>query len=123
MDTNIKLLGVVPVLPSQDISRDILWYKEKAGFETLFADKMYACIYRENIYLHLQWHADTPDDPLLGGSVIRIFVKNIQTIFDEFVARGTVANTKLIPRTSWGTSEFGFFDLNSNAVFIVEDLD
>jgi hypothetical protein len=44
---------------------------------------MYAVLYRENICLHLQWHADTPNDPLLGGSVIRIYVKNITALFNE----------------------------------------
>jgi hypothetical protein len=43
----------------------------------------------------LQWHADAENDPLLGGSVIRIFAKNIQPLFDEFVSRGTVSKDKL----------------------------
>eukprot|EP01035_Chromulina_nebulosa_P067187 gene67187-92044_t len=63
----------MPVLPSADVARDVAWYKEKAG---------------ENICIHLQWHADTADDPLLGGSVIRIDVKNIQPLFEEFLQRG-----------------------------------
>jgi len=82
---------------------------------------MYAGMRRDNIYLHLQWHADTADDPLLGGSVIRIFVKNIRPLFDEFVKRGTVTENTFRANTAWGTDEFGFFDLNSNAIFIVED--
>lgn len=118
-----KFLFTIPVLPSADIERDIVWYREKAGFEPFFADKMYAGIMRENIYLHLQWHADTVDDPLLGGSVVRIFVTNIEPLFQELVNRGTVAPDKFIARTNRGTSEFGFFDLNNNAIFIVEDLE
>lgn len=118
-----EIINVAPVLPSADIARDIAWYKEKTGFETLFADDMYAVVYRDNISIHLQWHADTEDDPLLGGSVIRIFVKNIQTIFDEFVKRGVVGPDKLRTNTPWQTNEFGFHDLNSNAIFIVEDIE
>jgi hypothetical protein len=72
--------------------------------------------------MHLQWHADTVDDPLLGGSVMKIFVKNIQPIFQEFVERGTVTANKLSLQTSWKTNEFGFYDLNNNAIFIVEDI-
>ena len=116
-----ELIAITPVLPSADIARDLEWYKEKTGFETVFADKMYAVIKRENLYLHLQWHADTEDDPLLGGSVIRIFVKNIQPLFDEFVKRGTVTADKFRVNTPWQTNEFGFYDLNHNAIFIVED--
>ncbi|MDW7692246.1 hypothetical protein R9C00_14105 [Flammeovirgaceae bacterium SG7u.111] len=60
------------------------------------------------LFLHLQWHADVEDDPLLGGSVIRIFVKGIQSIFDEFVKAGTIKDDALRLQTPWGTNEFGF---------------
>jgi hypothetical protein len=117
-----ELLSIIPVLPSADIARDIIWYKESAGFETHFYDKMYAVLYRENICIHLQWHADTEADPLLGGSVVRVAVKNIKPLFLEFVERGTVTENALRENTPWGTNEFGFFDLNNNAIFIMEDI-
>jgi hypothetical protein len=103
-----ELLKVIPVLPSQDIDRDTAWYREKVGFETYFSNTLYAVIYRKNIFLHLQWHADTEDDPLLGGSVIRILVKNIRPLFEELVKRGTIAEDKYTTNTAWGTNEFGF---------------
>ncbi len=115
-------LSIIPVLPSADIARDVAWYEEKTGFKVYFSDKMYAVLYRNPLCIHLQWHADTPDDPLLGGSVIRIYTKNIKFLFDEFVERGTVTQDKLIADTPWKTSEFGFYDLNKNAVFIMEDI-
>lgn len=117
-----ELLEVSPVLPSQDIERDVVWYKENVGFELLHKDQMYAVMRRGKICIHLQWHADTAEDPLLGGSVIKIFVKNIQPIFKEFIDRGTVEAEKLRLNTPWRTNEFGFFDLNKNAIFIVEDI-
>jgi len=117
---NTKIIEVCPVLPSQDILRDTKWYENQAGFEVLFQDKMYALIKRDDLCLHLQWHADNEDDPLLGGSVIRIIVDKLMPIFNEFVERGTVKKEKLALNTAWGTNEFGFYDLNKNAVFIVE---
>ncbi len=117
-----EIINLIPILPSADIARDISWYKEKAGFEIHYSDAMYAVLYRENICMHLQWHADNDSDPLLGGSVVRIVVKNIQPIFDEFVQRGTVAKNSFRANTPWGTNEFGFFDLNKNAIFIMEDI-
>lgn len=118
-----ELVQTIPVLPSANIERDIAWYKEKTGFETHFADNMYAVIYREKLVFHLQWHANTESDPLLGGSVVRIQVKNIQPIFEELVQRGVIAEKDLRMSTKWGTNEFGFFfDLNKNAVFIFEDV-
>ena len=117
-----EFLSIIPVLPSSDIARDIEWYKEKTGFEAAFSDKMYAVLLRDNLCIHLQWHSDTKDDPLLGGSVIRIYSKNIKPLFDEFVERGTVKPNKFIFKTPLGTNEFGFFDLNQNAIFVMEDV-
>ena len=122
MEKNIKFLTIIPVLPSSNITRDIVWYKEKSGFEAVFFDNMYALLQRDNLCIHLQWHAGSEDDPLLGGSVIRIFVKNIRPVFDEFVGRGTVNQNKFVANTPWNTNEFGFFDLNKNAIFLVEDI-
>lgn len=119
---NTKFLEISPVLPSQDIDRDVEWYEKKVGFKLLHKDDMYAVMRRENICIHLQWHADTDEDPLLGGSVIKIFVKNLKPIFEELVEKGTVTNDKLHLNTPWKTNEFGFYDLNKNSVFFVEDL-
>ncbi len=116
-----EILNVIPVLPSADIERDIAWYKEKVGFDVVFSDSMYALLVRQGICLHLQWHADTPGDPLLGGSVIRIHVKNITDLFEELISRGTVIRSQMRTNTPWKTNEFGFYDLNNNAVFVMED--
>lgn len=116
-----EFLQIIPVLPSSDIARDIAWYEEKVGFKTYFSDKMYAVLYRENLCIHLQWHADTPNDPLLGGSVIRIAVKNIEVLFQELIQRRLVMQDAFKANTPWNTNEFGFFDLNQNAIFIMED--
>jgi hypothetical protein len=123
-----EFVQMIPVLPSADVKRDIAWYRERAGFECWWhnsdgAFPHYAVLWRENLVLHLQWHADTPDDPLLGGSVVRIEVKNIQPLFEEFVGRGTVTPDKFREKTPWGTNEFGFFDPNNNAIFLFEDLE
>jgi hypothetical protein len=117
-----ELLGILPVLPSKDIERDVKWYAEYIGFKPIHQDERYAVLQRHNCFNHLQWHANTKDDPLLGGSVIRIAVKQISRIFKEFVARGTVNKDKLKLNTVWNTNEFGFYDLNKNAIFIVEHL-
>ncbi|MGY8915641.1 MAG: glyoxalase/bleomycin resistance/extradiol dioxygenase family protein, partial [Flavobacteriales bacterium] len=74
------------------------------------------------LYLHLQWHAGTNADPLIGGSVIKIFVKNIDPIYRELIKRGTIESNKLSLNTPWNTNEFGFYDLNQNAIFFVADL-
>ena len=122
MENETNLIGVIPVLPSADIARDVAWYRAKTGFESVFDDKMYAVLQRDSLSLHLQWHAGTREDPLNGGSVVRIMVQNIRRLFAEFVQRGTVNEDKLILGTAWKTNEFGFFDLNNNAIFFTENL-
>ncbi|MES2649219.1 MAG: glyoxalase/bleomycin resistance/extradiol dioxygenase family protein [Bacteroidota bacterium] len=116
------LLKIIPVLPSSNLKRDIEWYEKKLGFTQHFSDDMYAVLSREELVIHLQWHADTFDDPLLGGSVIRIYVKNIKALFNEMIERGTVTKASFKSNTPWQTNEFGFYDLNKNAIFIMEDV-
>ncbi|MBT8282086.1 MAG: glyoxalase/bleomycin resistance/extradiol dioxygenase family protein [Muriicola sp.] len=114
-------LQIIPVLSSSDIERDLEWYKKYTGFTYVFGDKDYAGLQREKLELHLQFHHGTQDDPV-HGSVIKIFVQEITTYFEEFVERGTIEKDKLRLNTPWGTHEFGFFDLNKNAVFFVQDI-
>jgi len=82
-----ELSTIVPMLSSADIERDVRWYQQQLGFKHAFGDEMYAGLRRDELSVHLQWHAATEDDPLNGGSVIRIFVKHITPIFEELVAK------------------------------------
>lgn len=54
-------LNIAPVLPSQDIDRDVQWYLKNVGFKLVQKDKMYAVLKREDIIIHLQWHSNTID--------------------------------------------------------------
>ena len=116
-----RFLHVTPVLPTEDLERDLEWYKNKLGFSALHIAQDYAVLKRAGIFIHLQWHANTLDDPLLGGSVVKFFVKNIDTLFQEMVDKGVVPSNKLTRNTPWNTHEFGLYDLNNNAIFFVEE--
>ena len=115
--------NISPVLPSSDLERDIQWYDKHLGFKFYMGQEGYAVLNRDDQWIHLQWHANSIEDPLNGGSVIKIFVKDIQTILDEMIDRGTVSHDKMHWNTPWGTHEFGFFDLNKNAIYFVQDAD
>jgi hypothetical protein len=122
-----KFIRIYPILSSADVARDLDWWQEKTGFQKFFDDAggigepRYACIGRQGIYLHLQWHAGNESDPV-NASAIRIEVENVRPLFEEFVNRGTVTPDRFRERTAWGTNEFGFYDPNGNAVFIFEDV-
>lgn len=118
-----NLQSIVPVLPSADIERDVVWYENQIGFKAIYVDKMYAVLQRDNLTIHLQWHANTTEDPLLGGSVVRLMVSAIKPVFEEFVNRKTVDSQQLKLHTPWNTHEFGLYDLNKNSIIWVENLD
>jgi len=121
---NTNLIKIIPVLESADIARDVAWYKEKTGFEVSFShEKMYAGLYRDDLEIHLQWHAGTEGDPLSGGALIRMDVKNIKPLFEEFKQRGTVTEEDLRENTPWGSNEFAIADLNSNVIIISENIE
>ncbi len=40
---------------------------------------------------------------------------------DELVIRGIVTQDKMKTNKPWKTNEFGFYDLNRNAIFLMED--
>ncbi|MFK7813165.1 MAG: hypothetical protein AB8B59_11765 [Maribacter sp.] len=84
MNPDSNFLEIVSVLPSQDIKRDVEWYQKHTGFIPVFGDGMYASLRRENLSIHLQWHAETDDDPLQAGSVIKLFVEDIHPILMNF---------------------------------------
>ena len=116
------VIEVIPVLPSANIKRDVKWYGNQLGCTFMGGDHMYSVLRLNKITLHLQWHADTDDDPLVGGSVIRISVEDIDSVFENLVGRGVVHKDKLRLNTDWGTHEFGLYDLNNNAIFFVQDV-
>ena len=117
-----EFLGITPLLAGRDISRGLNWYEKYVGFETLHRDEMYAMTHRAHMSIHLQWRTDTEDDPFLGGSVVKIFVKDLMPIFEELIGRRTIERNRLRPHSDWNTHEFGFYDLNNNAIFFAEAL-
>jgi hypothetical protein len=121
MTTASSARFIVPVLPSLNIERDLKWYDKYTGFSRIFGDSGYAGLVRENLEFHLQFHHGNEEDPITGGSVMKIFVADIKPYFEEFLERGTIKPEKLRMNTPWGTHEFGFYDLNDNAIFFVQD--
>ena len=119
-----------PILSSANVVRDLKWYEEKTGFKNVFnsldyneenSKLDYAVISRDGLFIHLQLHAGTTEDPVYGGS-IRIEVENIQPLFEEFLERETIKLESFRKNTPWGTNEFGFYDLNNNAIFFLENV-
>lgn len=120
MSTNIR--HITPVLSTSDLERDIVWYNKYLGFNLNYQEEGYAVLSREDFWIHLQWHYGNEEDPIYG-SVVKIFVDDIKSIFEEMLERGTVTKDKLHLNTPWNTHEFGFYDINKNAILFVADID
>ena len=120
MSKTTNLHTICPVLSTSNLERDIAWYKKYVGFNLNYLEEGYAVLNRENIWIHLQWHQNNEEDPVYG-STAKIFVDDIHPIFEEMLKRGTITKDKLRLNTPWQTHEFGFYDLNKNAIFFVQD--
>lgn len=119
MKSNLNI--IVPVLSTSNLDRDISWYEKHVGFKLNYKEEGYAVLNRDKLWIHLQWHYGDAEDPVYG-SVIKIFVDNIHQALEDMIARKSITKEKLRLNTPWNTHEFGFFDLNRNAIFFVQDL-
>lgn len=120
-----KFLFMCPVLASSDVPRDIRWYEEKLGFKNVFDSTHYsdgpadyAVLRRQKLILHLQYQF--PKD--MTSTDVRIEVRNIQPLFEEYVAKDVVNREAMRLQTAWGTNEFGLFDPSGNRITFLEDI-
>ncbi|WPR75473.1 hypothetical protein [Algoriphagus sp. NG3] len=65
-----KFLCSIPVLPSQDIVRDLEWYAQTLGFVKTFGDHSYAGMRLEEVEVHLQRYSATGASKHVNGSVV-----------------------------------------------------
>jgi len=112
------LQAIHPVLMAHDVSLSIHFY-QLLGFQLLFTDSQddpkYAAIRRDEVELHLQWHADAAfssgDRP-----TYRIVVDKIDELYAEFVARDSKLDRTEVRDTPWGTREFHLRDPDRNGL-------
>ena len=121
MQLSNNIQALIPVLPSSDISRDVDWYNQMLGFQAIYIEDGYAVLGRDAFRIHLQWHANTVTDPIVG-SFLKIVVQDIQLSFDHFSGPLQLKPEQLQRHTPWNTHEFGCYDLNKNAIVFVQFL-
>lgn len=118
-------LHMCPVLASSDVARDSKWYEEKLGFKNIFDSTNYAegpvnyvVLRRQQLHLHLQFQF--PKD--MTSTDVRIEVRNIQPLFQEYLKSGVIEPAAMRLKTAWGTNEFGLYDPSGNRITFLEDL-
>lgn len=114
MPQQTQLLQINPVLQVTDMPASIAFYEEKLGFRNMYDSTQYeegpvnyAVMCRQNLCIHLQLFDQLAEQPQ-----IRIEVKNIAPLFEEYRNKGVLDHQEALRITPWGTKEFAFFDLN-----------
>ncbi len=120
------LKQVHPVIPVKNVSEAITYYTERLGFTIAFKDAgdnpMYAGVIRDGIELHLQWHAEEEWKAGLDALSLRIYVDEVDLLFEEYSDRGVFHEHTSLKNTAWGTREFAFYDLSKNGLTFYRDL-
>nr|WP_321237118.1 VOC family protein [uncultured Psychroserpens sp.] len=109
-----------PVLPVRNVAEAIDYYIEKLGFELAFKDDndnpSYGGVVRDNIEIHLQWHDESDWTEGMDSVLLRIYVEDVDTLFEEYKTQLVFHENTALRNTTWGTREFGFYDKNKNGL-------
>ncbi len=126
----MKLQGYLnqihPVLPVKNVAEAIRFYEHKLGFILAFKDQeenpMYACVKRDAIEIHLQWHDAKEWDNAVNRPMLRFVCTHIDVLFAEYKVQQVFHANTCLQKTPWGTREFAFYDLYKNGLTFYEDL-
>lgn len=120
------LKQIHPVLPVRNVTKSINYYVQKLGFELGFKDvgddPKYAGVRRDGIEIHLQWHDASDWTEGMDCPLLRIYVEEVDLIFEEYQTKTVFHNNTALRNTVWGTREFGFYDLDRNGLIFYKDL-
>lgn len=124
--TSGYLKHIHPVLPVKSVSKAIEYYVSKLGFELAFTDTTsdngYAGVKRDGIEIHLQWHDEKEWQEGLDRPLLRIYVDNITSLFEEYKTKDVFHDRTALEEKIWGTKEFAFYDLFGNGLIFYRDL-
>lgn len=111
-DTPKLLSHFATVLPVENVVETLDWYKENLGFQVDFKwedPPTYAVMSRDDIKIHLTLKADE-FMPSNVHTAIYIFTHDVDTLFDEFKAKGMVSGE--LANAEYGMRDFDLVDLN-----------
>ena len=126
------LKQIHPVLPVKDVVKAVDYYVDKLGFKLAFRDTTdttdttdahgYAGVSRDSIEIHLQWHDEKEWVAGLDRPMLRIYVEQIENLYDEYKTQNVFHENTALKVTPWGTKEFAFYDLNGNGLTFYRDI-
>ncbi len=117
MPATIK--AVHPVLMARDVNESVAFFA-RLGFASVFLDSpaapRYACVRRDGVELHLQWHDAADFPPGLDRPTYRFYVDDVDSLFADFAAAGGLSPSSAVRDTAWGTREFHLHDPAANGL-------
>ncbi|MDT0557065.1 glyoxalase/bleomycin resistance/extradiol dioxygenase family protein [Ichthyenterobacterium sp. W332] len=120
------LKHVHPVLPVKNVTEAINYYIDRLGFNLAFKDlgddPKYGGVVRDGIELHLQWHSDEEWKEGLDALSLRIYVDEVDLLFEEYQNKNVFHEHTSLKNTPWRTREFAFYDLSKNGLTFYKDL-
>ena len=120
------LKQIHPVLPVKDVNKAVEFYVDKLGFKLAFTDTTsaqgYAGVSRDAIEIHLQWHDEKEWIDGMDRPMLRIYVDNIEALFEEYKTKAVFHARTSLKETPWGTREFAFYDICGNGLTFYRDL-
>jgi uncharacterized glyoxalase superfamily protein PhnB len=119
------LKDAIPILLVRDVTKSAAWFRDKLGFQIDFLHGLppfYGSVSRDGVCVHLRFVHEPffVQAAALEESVIvaSIEVTNVQSLFDEFKARGVEFAQKL-KKQAWGGTDFQVQDPDGNALSFV----
>ena len=119
------LKNVVPILLVRDVKKSAVWFRDKLGFRIEFLHGLppfYGSVSRDGVCVHLRFVHEPffAQAAALEESVIvaSIEVANVQSLFEEFKARGVEFAQKL-KKQAWGGTDFQVRDPDGNVFSFV----
>ena len=120
------LKQVHPVLPVKHVLDSVDYYVNMLGFTLAFKDPgdnpNYAGVRRDGIELHMQWHAKEEFKEGLDALLFRVYVDEVDALFEEYKTKDVFHDRTSLKDTPWGTREFGFYDPSGNGLIFYRDL-
>tara|TARA_R110000765_G_scaffold86507_1_gene166351 strand:+ start:1195 stop:1581 length:387 start_codon:yes stop_codon:yes gene_type:complete len=124
VNKNGYLEQIIPVLAVKDVLESLEFYVQKLGFTLVFVNEerkpLYAVLRRNNVAIHLQWHAPEYWTAFNNKPRIRIQVQAIDDLFEEYRLKGVFHNHTALEERPWGTTEFSFYDPSQNVLIFYQ---
>jgi uncharacterized glyoxalase superfamily protein PhnB len=113
--SDASLLAAVPVMPVEDFSAAVAFYRDVLGFTPTFMAGEYGGVERGSVELHLD-AADPTTRPGVGVVTVRIAVDRIEDLYAELEPTGSVDPAEPLRDTPWGTTQFSVRDNCGNRI-------